>query len=187
MAFTVVYDANVLYPAPLRDLLIRVGMTGVVRAKWTEEILDEVFRNIAANRTDLSANQLERTRTLMNRAIRDVVVDGYQPLVASLRLPDPGDRHVLAAAIASGAQTIVTHNLRDFPDRDLAPHGIEAIPPDEFVLDLLDLAPGAVLRVLSEQQAALRNPPRSLEELMDTLESNGLVRSMAEARSLLLA
>ncbi len=99
MAFTVVYDANVLYPAPLRDLLIRVGMTGVVRAKWTDEILDEVFRNILANRPDLTMEQLGRTRELMNRAIRDVRVDGYQPLVASLELPDAGDgdRHVLGS------------------------------------------------------------------------------------------
>lgn len=187
MAFTVVYDANVLYPAPLRDLLIRVGMTGVVRAKWTDEILDEVFRNILANRPDLTMEQLGRTRELMNRAIRDVRVDGYQSLVSSLELPDAGDRHVLAAAIECGAQSIITHNLKDFPASKLEPHGVEAIPPDEFVLDLLDLAPGAVLRVLNEQQASLRTPPRTLEELMGTLEVNGLVRSMAQARSLLSA
>ncbi len=122
-------------------------MTGVVRAKWTDEILDEVFRNILANRPDLTMKQLGRTRELMNCAIRDVRVDGYQPLVSSLELPDPDDRHVLAAAIECGAQCIVTHNLKDFPASQLEPHGVEAIPPDEFVLDLLDLAPGAVLRV----------------------------------------
>ncbi|MCB9680860.1 MAG: PIN domain-containing protein [Alphaproteobacteria bacterium] len=185
MAFTVVYDANVLYPAPLRDLLVRVGMTGVVRVKWTDEILDEVFRNILANRPDLTMEQLARTRSLMNGAIRDVQVDGYQALVGALDLPDPGDRHVLAAAIQCGAQSIITHNLKDFPAERLAPHGVEAMSPDEFVLDLLDLAPGGVVRVLNEQQASLKRPPRTLEELMETLESNGLNRSMAEARGLL--
>lgn len=185
MAFTVVYDANVLFPAPLRDLLIRLAMTGVVRVKWTEEILDEVFRNLLAKRPDLSMEKLTRTRALMNAAVRDVLVEGYEPLVSSLDLPDPDDRHVLAAAIRCGAQSIITHNLKDFPADKLEPYGVEALPPDEFVLDLLDLAPGAVLRVLNEQQYSLKNPPRTLEELVDTLESNGLVRSMAEARGLL--
>ena len=81
--------------------------------------------------------------------------------------------------------SIITHNLKDFPADKLAPYGVEALQPDEFVLDLLDLAPGAVLRVLNEQLSSLKNPPRTLEELVDTLESNGLVRSMAEARGLL--
>lgn len=185
MTFTVVYDANVLYPAPLRDLLVRLAMTGVVRVKWTEQILDEVFHNLLENRPDLSMEKLSRTRGLMNASIRDVLVEGYEPLVDGLTLPDPGDRHVLAAAIRCGAQAIVTHNLKDFPAGKLEPYGVEALPPDEFVLDLLDLAPGAVLRVLNEQQSSLRNPPRTLEELIDTLENNGLLRSMAEARGLL--
>ncbi len=84
MAFTVVYDANILYPAPLRDLLVRLGMTGVVRVKWTEQILDEVFRNIRKDRPDLSEDRLARTRSLMCAAIRDVLVHGYEPLVAAL-------------------------------------------------------------------------------------------------------
>lgn len=134
MAFTVVYDANVLYPAPLRDLLIRLAMTGVVRVKWTDEILDEVFRNLLENRPDLTQAQLARTRGLMNAAVRDVLVDGYQPLVAALDLPDSGDRHVLAAAIQCGAQSIITHNLRDFPKDKLGPYGVEAISNAEMEL-----------------------------------------------------
>jgi hypothetical protein len=151
VSFTVVYDANVLYPAPLRDLLIRVAATGVVRAKWTDEILDEVFRNILKNRADLTEANLARTRELMNGAIRDVLVVGYEPLITALDLPDNDDRHVLAAAIQAGSQSIITNNLKDFPADKLQPYGIEAVPPDEFVLDLLDLAPGTVLRVLSVQ------------------------------------
>ena len=92
MSFIVIYDACVLYPAPLRDLLVRLGMTGLVQVKWTDEILDECFCSILAKMPDLSAERLERTRTLMNQAIRDVLVDGYQGLVDSLELPDPGDR-----------------------------------------------------------------------------------------------
>lgn len=127
MAFVVLYDAAVLYPAPLRDLLLRVARTGLVRAHWTEQILDECFRNILANRPDLAPAALERTRRLMNQAVPDVIVTGYESLVSGLSLPDADDRHVLAAAIKTGAQVIVTWNLADFPPASLAPYGIEAI------------------------------------------------------------
>lgn len=110
-SFTVIYDANVLYPNLLRDLLIRVAQAGLVRARWTDEILGEVFRNLTKNRPDLDPERLVRTRTLMNEAIRDVLVTGYEPLVEVLDLPDPDDRHVLAAAIKVGAQTIITNDL----------------------------------------------------------------------------
>ena len=185
MAFIVIYDACVLYPAPLRDLLVRVGMTGLVQVNWTNEILDECFRSILANKPDLSAERLERTRTLMNRAIRDVLVDGYQGLVDSLELPDLGDRHVLAAAIRGGAQAIVTANLKHFPARALAPLDLEAIHPDDFILDLLDLAPGVILKALDDQVRALRNPPMEWAEVLDKLEASGLVKSVAEIRRLM--
>ncbi|GAB3449507.1 hypothetical protein GCM10027517_35850 [Phycicoccus ginsengisoli] len=101
MTFVVVYDANVLYPSTLRDLLIRIAQAGLVQAKWTEQILDEVFTNLRANRPDLDPTKLGRTRQLMNAAVRDCLVTGYEPLIASVVLPDPDDRHVLAAAIPS--------------------------------------------------------------------------------------
>lgn len=141
MAFVVVYDACVLYPAPLRDLLMRLAVKGLVRARWTEQILDECFRNILAKRPDLNASSLQRTRDLMNQSIRDVMVTGHEGLISSLELPDRDDRHVLAAAIRAGAQVIVTANLSDFPDHKLEAYSVEAQHPDEFVLHLLDLAP----------------------------------------------
>lgn len=110
MAFVVVYDAAVLYPAALRDLLIRVARTGLVRAHWTDAILDECFRSILANRADLRAGTLKRTRDLMIAAVPDCLITGYEPLISGLTLPDPDDRHVLAAAIRAGAQLIVTWN-----------------------------------------------------------------------------
>ena len=92
--------------------------------------------------------------------------------------------HVLAAAIRAGAQTIVTFNLKDFPAATLAPYDIEAQHPDDFVLDTIDLAPGTVTQVISEQAAALKNPPRSIGDLLDTLREQGLVRSVAKLREL---
>jgi predicted nucleic acid-binding protein len=162
VAFVVLYDACVLYPAPLRDLLIRVARTGVVRARWSTAILDECFSNILEQRPDLSAAQLTRTRELMVRAIPDCTVESFDDLIAGLSLPDPDDRHVLAAAIRAGAQTIVTFNLKDFPAERLASYGVEAQHPDDFVFDLLDLAPGAVLSAVNAQLAALKNPPQTI-------------------------
>ena len=115
MAFVVLYDACVLYPAPLRDLLVRLANTGVVRARWSAAILDECFRNILENRPELKPEALQRTRELMTRAVPDCMVTGFEQLIDGLVLPDSDDRHVLAAAIRAGAQAIVTFNLGDFP------------------------------------------------------------------------
>ncbi len=182
MAFVVIYDACVLYPAPLRDLLLRIAVAGVVRARWSDEILDECFRNVLVNRPDLSSNALARTRELMCRAVPDCLVTNYAALADRVALPDPNDRHVLAAAIRSSAQVIVTFNLKDFPGDALAPFGIEAKHPDDFVLDAIGLAPGTIATVVSQQAAALKSPPVSRAELLDRLRSCGLEQSVAELR-----
>jgi hypothetical protein len=111
-------------------------------------------------------------------------VGGYEELVGGLTLPDPADRHVLAAAIRAGAQIIVTFNLKDFPDDALAAYGIETKHPDDFVIDQIGLAPGAVVNVVLEQSQALKNPPQSVAELLDTLRDCGLVQSVAKLREL---
>lgn len=184
MAFTVVYDACVLHPAPLRDLLLRLAETRVVRAKWTEEILDETFDSIRERRPDLDPERLRRTRLVMCEAIADCLVTGYEGLVDEVELPDPDDRHVVAAAIRCGAQAIVTANIADFPKAALEPLEMEALHPDIFVLDLIDLAPGLVLKAVQEQAAALKNPPKDVDDVLDALEQCGLVRSVAELRLL---
>jgi hypothetical protein len=184
MAFVVIYDACVLYPAPLRDLLVRLANTGVVRARWSEMILDECFRSILEQRPDLTPEALARTRELMNRAVPDCLVTGFEKLIDGLSLPDPDDRHVLAAAIRAGAQGIVTTNLKDFPDDRLRPYNVEAKHPDEFVLDAIDLAPGLVAKVISEQAASLKSPPRTISELLDTLRDLGLVQAVAKLREM---
>ena len=128
-----VYDANILYPAPLRDLFIRLAQAGLVRGRWTETIHDEWVRNVLKDNPHLSSERLARTRTLMNEAVRDSVINGYEDLIDSLTLPDPDDRHVLAAAIHGDAEVIVTFNLKDFPAATLDHFGIEAQHPDAFL------------------------------------------------------
>lgn len=185
MPFVVLYDACVLYPAPLRDLLLRLANTGIVRARWSEAILDECFRNILKERPDLKPEALARTRKLMTQAVPDCIVSGFEGLIDGLKLPDPDDRHVLAAAIQAGAQVIVTSNLKDFPPKALAQYHIEAMHPDDFVLDTIDLSPGSIIKVVSDQAKSLKNPPTLVPQLLDTLRDQGLVQSVAKLRSLL--
>ncbi|MBF8774636.1 PIN domain-containing protein [Pseudomonas fulva] len=167
--FTVIYDACVLYPAPLRDLLMHLALTGAYRARWTEQIHDEWTRNVLRNRPDVSETQLYRTVGLMNRAIPDSLVNDYEPLVQGLNLPDEDDRHVLAAAIKCGASVIVTYNLKDFPAEILKRFEIEALHPDVFLSDIWDLDQAAVLKAVQRQRAALNNPVYSPRELLDIL------------------
>lgn len=182
MAFVVIYDACVLFPAPLRDLLIRVARTGVVQAHWSDRIIEECFRAVLRERTDLVPENLARTKDLMNRALPDANVTGHEPLIDSFTLPDPDDRHVLAAAVRIGAQAIVTFNLDDFPATALEPLGLEAKHPDDFMVEALDLAPGAIAAALNEQAATLRNPPKTVSELLDTLQRQGLPLAVARLR-----
>jgi hypothetical protein len=184
VAFIVVYDACVLHPAPLRDLLMRIARSGIVRARWSERILDECFRSILERRPDLSEAALARTRQLMCDAVPDCIVTGYEHLESGLELPDPDDRHVLAAAVRAGAQAIVTFNLRDFPDHVLERYDIEAKHPDEFVVDSMDIAPAAVVRCVTEQAANCKHPPASVPDVLERLRDAGLVRSVARLNEL---
>jgi predicted nucleic acid-binding protein len=179
---TAVYDANVLYPAPLRDLFIRLAHAGLVRARWTEAIHDEWVRNVLADNPELSPDRLARTRSLINVAVRDCLVTGYEDLIDTLSLPDPDDRHVLAAAIRADAEVIVTFNLKDFPVGVLASYNIEAQHPDDFLLSLFDVGPGYVCAAVKRQREGLRNPPKTAEELLATFESQGLVQTVTRLR-----
>jgi len=181
--FTVVYDACVLYPAPLRDLLMHLALTDLFRARWTEDIHDEWIRNVLANRPDLTREQLERTRTLMNANVRDCVVEGYRDLIPSIELPDPDDRHVLAAAIRARADAIVTFNLDDFPAARLQPYGIEAQHPDEFIQHLVDLNQARVCAAVQEHLQSLRNPVKTRDQYLDTLLRQGLPQAAALLRA----
>lgn len=177
-SFTAVYDANVLYPAPLRDFLMHLALTGVYRARWTVQIHDEWQRNLLVNRKDLTLAQLARTSNAMDRAIPDALVTGYEALCAGLTLPDPDDRHVLAAAIKCNASVIVTFNLKDFPADVLHAFEVEAVHPDDFIADLFDLDQVAVLEAAQAQRASLKNPPRTVEEFLDRLTAQGLTQSV---------
>jgi len=182
MAFVVVYDASVLYPSTLRDLLIRIAQSGLAQAKWTDHILDEMFGALRRQRPDLDNSRLDRTRELMGRAVRDWKITGYEVLIDSLKLPDPDDRHVLAAAIKAKAQVIVTANLRDFPTEALSPWEIDPKSPDEFVRDQISLDRSVIYAAVQQIADSWRNPPGSVDDVLDRLERSGLAISVAELR-----
>jgi predicted nucleic acid-binding protein len=159
-SFTVIYDACLLYPASIRDLVIELARTGQFRAKWTDRIHAEWINAVARSRPELDRARLARVAALMNAAVPDCLVTGFESLEAGLTsLPDPDDRHVLAAAIHSGAQEIVTFNLRDFPAAVLRPYGVRAVHPDEFVEHLLDLNSEIVCEAVRRIRRRLANPP----------------------------
>lgn len=179
-----VLDSCVLYPAPLRDFLMHLALVDLFRARWTEEIHEEWIRNVLKSRPDLTREQLTRTKELMDAHARDSVITGYEKLSSSLILPDAGDRHVLAAAIHAKAEFIVTFNLRDFPIDALAPLGVEAIHPDAFLELLFERNAERVLLAAERQRQSLKNPPKSRKEFLETLEAQGLKKTVKALQKL---
>lgn len=151
--------------------MLQFALTGLFRARWTDRIHEEWMTALLERRPDLNRERLMRTRDLIDSSAPDCLVTGYEQLIAGLILPDPGDRHVLAAAIRCHASVIVTFNLRDFPTDYLAEFGIEAQHPDEFIRHLIDLAHDRVCLAAMKVRARLKNPPRSVDEYLVTLAS----------------
>lgn len=178
--FTALLDACVLYPAQLRDLLVEVAKTGVYRARWSDSIHDEWISALLARRGDLDPAILARTRELMNAAIPDCLVRGYEALVPNLNLPDPKDRHVLAAAITGRADVIVTFNLKDFPAETLSAFGIEAQHPDTFLSHQMSLNPHGMLLAARRIRRRLKNPEKTPDEYLAGLRQAQLILIASE-------
>lgn len=179
----VVLDANVLYPAQLRDLLMRLAVAGLMRACWTDRIHEEWTRAVQKRHPDLTLEQLARTRALMERALPAARVTGYQGRLKQITLPDPDDRHVVAAALRARASVIVTFNVRDFPEQALAPHGLEAVHPDVFVRALYDMEPERVVEVARQHRATLQKPQLTVDAYLSTLERAGLQQTVSALRA----
>jgi predicted nucleic acid-binding protein len=180
---TAIIDACVLYSAPIRDLLVRVTQADLLHARWTSEIHEEWMRNVLKNNPTLVRGRLERTRSLMDAAVRDCLVTDYDGLIDSISLPDPDDRHVLAAAIKAGAALIVTFNVSDFPSDALGQFGIRVVHPDQLFAELFDVAPDEVCAAVRSQRRALKSPPLSVAELLAKFEQVGLSQTMSRLRT----
>ena len=161
---------------------MQMAMTDLFRACWTDAIHDEWMRNVLADRPDLSRDQLERTRDLMNRSVLDSLVSGYEQFTPVVKLPDENDRHVVAAAIRCGASAVVTCNTKDFPASELEKYDLEAIRPDDFIIQQSHLSEAKVIQSASKVRARLRNPEYSVEEYLLTLEKQTLPKTVALLR-----
>ena len=178
MAFTALFDANVLCPAPLRDLLLQLAVTKLFRARWTDAIHDEWTRAAVRNRPDVECEMGELAQAYGCPC--DCLVTGFEPLIDILDLPDPNDRHVVAAAIKGRADVIVTFNLKHFPAETLNAYDIDVRHPDVFIRHLIDLRPAAVVAAARTVRRRLRRPPKTVEEYLEALERQGLVATVSE-------
>jgi len=175
--FTALLDANVLYPAPLRDYLLHIANLDLYKPKWTDEIQNEWIDNLLLKRHDLTRDKLEKTKDAMNSAFPDANTINYEDLITGLTLHDKNDRHVLAAAIRSNSDVIVTFNLKDFPVEYLKKFDIEAQHPDEFISNLINLNRSQAIQALNNQIKSLKNPPKRKTDVIETLRNCGLEKS----------
>lgn len=176
--FTALLDANVLYPAPIRDYLLHLASLNLYKPKWSPAIQDEWIRKLMINRPDLTKEALEKTKAAMDSAFPDANVEKYEYLISAITLPDEDDRHVLAAAIRGKTDVIVTSNLKDFPTATISTYDIEVQNPDEFISNLINLDRKKCLKALKNQVKSLKNPPKTREEVLETLTNCGLVKSV---------
>lgn len=179
--YTVILDANVLYPALLRDLLLSLAHADLYSAKWTVHIREEWMRRLHAARPGME-RQIAAAAAAMEEAIPDCLVTGYEPLIEGLRLPDLDDRHVLAAAIAGHADAIVTWNQKDFPKELLEPFGVQLQTPDEFVLNQVMLDKLSALAAIKKMRERWGRPQCDAAALVELLERRGLPQTAAHLR-----
>lgn len=159
----VLCDANVLYASLLRDLLVRLGVAGTLRPRWTPQIHDEWTRNLLRQRPDLEAQALRRTCQLMDDAVPESLLTGGVDLPPA-GLSDPDDEHVLAAAKLAGASVLLTFNLSDFPP-NLVGSELQVLHPDAFFSLLLSEAESDVLAALVKLRRNLSRPALSALDL----------------------
>lgn len=179
--FVVVLDANVLFPVRIRDVLLQFAHDGLFRARFTDEILGEWTRSLIREKPHLEQS-IRRQEELIRKKFDECFVTGHLPLIASLELPDPDDRHVLAAAIRCSAQVIVTENHKDFPSDILDDFDIETLSADDMLANTYDLFRGEGVRSLRRIRQRYGNPPFTASEFLLDLTRCGLPKLAAMAR-----
>ena len=182
--YTAVLDACVLYPRLLRDVLLSLAQADLYTARWSVHIEVEWTRSLLKDRP-AAQEQIQRTVVLMRDAVPDCLVTHYEDLVDSLDLPDPDDRHVLAAAIRGNADAIVSANVKDFPASVLSRFDIELQTPDQFVLNQLLLQPTVALAALKKMRERWARPAMNAEAMVSLLEQRQLAQTAAHLRDVL--
>lgn len=175
-----VCDACILYPFHLRNVIVQAAVDRLFHARWTDAIHDEWMQNLVANTPGLPADRLMATKRLMDLALPEARIAGYEQHIPAINLPDPDDRHVAAAAIAAGASTIITWNLRDFPVGALRKHNLVRQTPDAFLADLHEQLPEQTTGSLANARRNLRRSRVSASDFIDILRGQKLIRLAAQ-------
>lgn len=170
--YTCVLDTNVIYPIEIRDLLFWFAHYDLFTPKWSAIIFTE-WENVM-RRMGVSEAEIKKRIERANVAFPDAKVNNYESLISALDLPDSDDRHVLAAAIKTNANIIVTNNLKDFPSDYLASFGLIAKSADDFLTDIIDLNPEIAIKAFKELVLNRRNPDLDEFEILDILRKQGL-------------
>jgi predicted nucleic acid-binding protein len=173
----VVLDACVLYSPHLRDFLLHLAIQNLYRPRWTDRINDEWIQNLLKKRLDLNIESFERLRFVMNNAFPKANVKGYEFLIEGLNLPDKNDRHVLAAAIKCKAETIITFNIRDFPEAELSKYSIRVEHPDDFITSEIEEHPIKAVQAFMNQVEQLKHPPITTSQILDKFRRTHLIKT----------
>ncbi|MFD0795867.1 PIN domain-containing protein [Maribacter chungangensis] len=171
--FICVLDTNVIYPIEIRDLLFWFAHYDLYTPKWSAHIFDE-WQDVM-KRKGVSEKEAHKRIEVANLAFPDALVTNYSGLISGLELPDPKDCHVLAAAIKTNANVIVTNNIKDFPKDYLSSSGLSAKTADDFLTDIIDLNPEQAIKAFKEMVLNRRNPDLDEFELLDILRNRGLL------------
>ena len=178
-----VFDACILYPFHLRNIVVQAAVDRLVEARWTDAIHDEWIRNLTANAPSIPKERLLITRRLMNDALPTALVGGYEEHIPGITLPDSDDRHVVAAAIATNATLVLTWNLRHFPANELKKCGLRRMTPDAFLSELFDNIPQLVIGSLANARRNLSRSRVSASEFIGILEAQKLVRLAKQVKA----
>jgi len=170
--FTCVLDANVMYPLWIRDLLLWFAHYDLYTPKWSKHIFDEWLE--AMKRKGVSESEALKRTSIVNDAFPDALVENYESLIETLKLPDINDNHVLAAAIKTNANLIVTNNLKHFPIEYLSSFGLSAKTADDFFTDIIDLNHETSIKAFRDLVLNKKNPPFDEYQVLDIFRKNGL-------------
>lgn len=171
--FVVILDANVLYPFRMRDALLHFAEAGLFRARWSADIIEEWRRSLLKAKPKLEESVTSQINA-MRRTFPEACVDGYEDLIEALTLPDPDDRHVLAAAIVADAEHIITENIKDFPEGSIRKYGIEAVTADDFLASTFELYPADATAALRTMRRNYEKPPFKAADFIFDLQAKGM-------------
>ena len=181
--YTCVLDTNVIYPIEIRDLLFWFAYYELYTPKWSNHIFEE-WKNVMI-RKGIPEAEVNKRISKAQLAFPDALVENYESLIDGLELPDSKDRHVLAAAIKTNANVIVTNNLKDFPEEYLSTFGLKVKGIDEFITDIIDLNPERAIQAFKDLVLNRTNPDLDEFQILDRLRKIGLIDSANYLHSLL--